>query len=118
MKTEAIKNARTYSAKLERLLKAKMQLSELLYVCLGGDPFLEAPLKEAMGRLNGKIFTLKKAITRELSKVISSEKYNIPSYITTEERKTGIVDVTKFPEEEEVFLLYLDTGEVVSSSKA
>lgn len=118
MKVEAIKNARTYSAKLERLLKAKMQLSELLYVCLSGDPFLEEPLKEAMGRLNGKIFTLKRAITREMSKVISSEKYVIPSYITSSERKSGFVDITKLPEKEEVFLLDLNSGEVVENSKA
>jgi hypothetical protein len=115
MKEEAIKIARMESAKLERLYKAKMKLSELLYVILNGDPFMEDPLKEAMVRLTGQIFCKETVIRKKMGEILSSEKYLIPSYITVNERTKNAIDVTKFPEKEDTHTLCLLTGEILVS---
>lgn len=107
--------ARIYSARLERYLRAKMQLSEIMYVTVNGDEFIQEPMKETMSRINAKIFCLKRSIQSELGKVIPSDKYNVPSYITTEERKLGVIDITKFPEKEEVHLFDLNESKIISN---
>lgn len=94
--THQIQQARMLSAKVRRLLEAKQEVGELLYVKLRGDLFFEDPLKELLARLEGKILAKRVEIERIISSIPGYNRsiHQRIDYISMPDLRAGTIDLS------------------------
>lgn len=102
------------SNKQSRLLKAKQEVGEALYVHIRGDIFLEAPLEEFLTRIEVKIQTKRSEINRIIETIpgYRIEQHNKVDFISKSEINEGYIELLSA--DDRTTKLYLETGEIVS----
>lgn len=114
--TPQMQRARMLSARLKRLLKAKQEVGSALYVYIAGDIFLEQPLQEFLGRLEGKILTMRIAIKGVIESIPGYQigLHKEVDYLSEPDLQAGLIDISL--EDDETAILDLETGEIVSNT--